>query len=161
MRLSDARLRRSKKKLIYPNHRLPSLAHRRRHPRSLEPIVRSGPYGAYRATTTAIFASRSFKECQFSSGSSACTLSTPVGTAQGDGWVFRYWARRRMIRSSSEGGKPEPKMYPERRARVDVRSLHPRRPSSTPASRKTFALSVCPVSSRSSSATATAPVSAA
>src|ERR1700723_2442920 len=43
MRLSDARLRRRQTKLLYPNHRLPSLAHRRRHPRSLEPIVRCHP----------------------------------------------------------------------------------------------------------------------
>ena len=43
MRLSDARLRRRQIKLVYPNHRSPSLAHRRRYPaRSLEPIV-SGP----------------------------------------------------------------------------------------------------------------------
>ena len=39
MRMSDARWRRHTTKLIYPNHRLPSLAHRRRNPRSLEPIV--------------------------------------------------------------------------------------------------------------------------
>jgi hypothetical protein len=33
MRLSNARLRRPKTKLIYPNHRLPSLAHQTRNPR--------------------------------------------------------------------------------------------------------------------------------
>jgi hypothetical protein len=32
IRLSDAQVRRRKTKLIYPNHRLPSLAHRRRDP---------------------------------------------------------------------------------------------------------------------------------
>jgi len=43
MRLSDARLRQRATKLIYPNHRLFPLAHRRRGPRSLEPIVRCHP----------------------------------------------------------------------------------------------------------------------
>src|SRR6266851_6027388 len=42
MRLSDARLRRRQSKMLYPNHR-PLLAHRRRDPRSLEPIVRCPP----------------------------------------------------------------------------------------------------------------------
>jgi hypothetical protein len=41
MRLSDARLRRRPTKLIYANHRLPSMAQRRHRPsRSVEPIVR-------------------------------------------------------------------------------------------------------------------------
>ena len=41
MRLSDAGMRCRPTKLIHPNYRLPSLAHRRRDPRALEPIVRS------------------------------------------------------------------------------------------------------------------------
>src|ERR1700678_3159455 len=40
MRLSDAGLRRRQTKALYPNHRPYSSAHRRRAPRSLEPIVR-------------------------------------------------------------------------------------------------------------------------
>jgi len=39
IRLSDAGLRRRQTKLIYPNHRPHSLAHRRCDPRSLEPMV--------------------------------------------------------------------------------------------------------------------------
>jgi hypothetical protein len=40
MSLSDAGFRPHPTKLIYLNHRLPSLAYRRRDPRSLQPIVR-------------------------------------------------------------------------------------------------------------------------
>ena len=40
MRLSDAGLHQRQTKALYPHHRLSSLTQRRRHPRSLEPIVR-------------------------------------------------------------------------------------------------------------------------
>jgi hypothetical protein len=43
IRLSDARLRRRKTKLFYPDHRSHSMAYRRCDPRSLEPIVRWHP----------------------------------------------------------------------------------------------------------------------
>ena len=41
MRLSDAGLRQRQTKALYPDHQPPTLAHRRRDPRSLQPIVRS------------------------------------------------------------------------------------------------------------------------
>src|SRR5882757_7616096 len=49
MRLSDARLRRRQRKILYLNHRLPPWLNEDATPRSLEPMVRIQPFAKYRA----------------------------------------------------------------------------------------------------------------